>query len=441
MKLPRYTEYANCGLTGIDSIPAHWDPSSLKRIVSEISSGVSVNAADEPAPEGAIGVLKTSCVYSGRFDAAENKTVVLDELDRVACPVTAGSLIVSRMNTPSLVGAAGLADRDIPNLYLPDRLWRIKFADALPEFVHFWTLTPQYRAQVQVACAGTSSSMQNLSQQDFLMFIVPLPPQQEQSAIADFLDRETAKIDALIAEQERLLELLAEKRQASITYAVTKGLNSAAPMKGSGVAWLGDVPAHWGVEQSRRLFCVRSEPAWPEDRMLTASQKHGVLYQADFVEREGRRVVEVILGKESLKHVEPDDFIISMRSFQGGLEWCQLRGSTSFHYVMITPVKHVYPRFFSYLFKSLTYIQALRSTTDLIRDGQELRYSNFVQVPLPVIPLEEQFQIADHLDAEIAKIDSLSHEAARAVLLLRERRSALIAAAVTGQFDVRGIAW
>ena len=95
------------------------------------------------------------------------------------------------------------------------------------------------------------------------------------------------------------------------------------------------------------MFKVRSETALPTDRMLTASQKYGVLYQTDFVEREGRRVVEVILGKENLKHVEPDDFIISMRSFQGGIEWCKLAGSTSFHYVMLTPVKHVHPPFFA----------------------------------------------------------------------------------------------
>src|SRR5205085_912693 len=145
--------------------------------------------------------------------------------------------------------------------------------------------------------------------------------------------------------------------------------------------------------QSRRMFVVRSEPALPSDRMLTASQKYGVLFQADFVELEGRRVVEVIMGTESLKHVEPDDFIISMRSFQGGIEWCKVRGSTSFHYVMLKPVKGVHPPFFAHLFKSVTYIQALRTTTDLIRDGQELRYSNFVQVDLPLVPLDEQSQI------------------------------------------------
>jgi len=89
----------------------------------------------------------------------------------------------------------------------------------------------------------------------------------------------------------------------------------------SGVSWLGEIPEHWSICQSRRMFSMRSEPALPSDKMLTASQKYGVLYQEDYVRLEGRRVVEVILGLNSLKHVEPDDFIISMRSFQGGIEW------------------------------------------------------------------------------------------------------------------------
>ena len=201
--------------------------------------------------------------------------------------------------------------------------------------------------------------------------------------------------------------------------------------KGSNVNWLGDIPAHWQILQSRRMFAVRSEPALPTDKMLTASQKYGVLYQSDFVEMEGRRVVEVVLGIENLKHVEPDDFIISMRSFQGGIEWCKLCGSTSFHYVMLKPLKHVIPAFFAYLFKSQPYIQALRRTTDLIRDGQELRFSNFAQVALPVIPEDEQIAIAAFLDGETSKIDALIAEQEKLLSLLAEKRQATISHAVT----------
>jgi type I restriction enzyme S subunit len=153
--------------------------------------------------------------------------------------------------------------------------------------------------------------------------------------------------------------------------------------------------------------------------------------QAEFVEREGRRVVEVIHGKDNLIQVEPDDFVISMRSFQGGLEWCRFSGSTSFHYVPVTPIKHVVPRFFAHLLKSDRYISALRSTTNLIRDGQEIRYSNFVQVPLPIIPASEQVAIANFLDRETSKIDALIAEQQRLIELLQEKRQAVISHAVT----------
>ncbi|MGD0040379.1 MAG: restriction endonuclease subunit S, partial [Isosphaeraceae bacterium] len=112
--------------------------------------------------------------------------------------------------------------------------------------------------------------------------------------------------------------------------------------------------------------------------------------------------------------------------------------SATFHYVVLVPVKHVHPPFFAYLFKSISYIHALRATADLIRDGQDLRYSHFVQVNLPLIPLDEQAAIAAFLDCETAKLDTLTAKAERAIELLQERRTALISAAVTGKIDVRG---
>ena len=204
-----------------------------------------------------------------------------------------------------------------------------------------------------------------------------------------------------------------------------------AEYKESGVAWLGLIPSHWEVVQSRRLFKARRESAKEDDVMLTASQKYGMIPQSEFVKKEGRRVVEVIKGKENLIHVEPDDFVISMRSFQGGLEWCRYKGSTSFHYVPITPIKNVVPSFFAHVLKSAAYISALRSTTNLIRDGQEIRYSNFVQAPLPIVPEKEQLAIANFLDRETAKIDTLIAEQERLIKLLQEKRQAVISHAVT----------
>ncbi|MCP9791495.1 restriction endonuclease subunit S [Vulcanococcus limneticus] len=201
--------------------------------------------------------------------------------------------------------------------------------------------------------------------------------------------------------------------------------------KDSGVEWLGEVPEHWSVGQSRRRFALRNQRAHEDDEQLTASQKLGIVKQIDFVESEGRRVVEVIKGADILKHVEPGDFIISMRSFQGGIEYSLYRGSISSAYVMLSPIKDIHPGFFRWLFKSDRYIQALQSTSNLVRDGQALRFSNFTQVDLPLIPHSEQASIASFLDDETAKIDALIAEQQRLIELLQEKRQAVISQAVT----------
>jgi hypothetical protein len=149
------------------------------------------------------------------------------------------------------------------------------------------------------------------------------------------------------------------------------------------------------------------------------------------MEREGRAVVRVIHGADILKHVEPNDFVISMRSFQGGIEWCGERGCISSAYVMLIPSAGIVPAFFRYLFKSGLYIQALQSTTNLVRDGQAMRYANFTQIDLPIIPQDEQIRIAGFLDFEIAKIDVLVEEQRRLIDLLKEKRQAVISHAVT----------
>ena len=254
--------------------------------------------------------------------------------------------------------------------------------------------------------------------------------------IIEFLDYETAKIDELIEKQQNLIKLLKEKRQAVISHAVTKGLDPDAPMKDSGVEWLGEVPKHWGLINSKWLFAERKLRANIGEEMLTASQKHGIIPQKKFMELEGQKVVRVQVGHDILKLVEPNDFVISMRSFQGGIEFSAVRGAVSSAYVPLVPASSVYVDYFKYLFKSGPYIQALQSTTNLVRDGQALRFANFSQIDLPVIDTEEQKNIANYLLNEIPKINSLIDKAASLIELFKERREALISAAVTGKIDV-----
>jgi type I restriction enzyme S subunit len=205
--------------------------------------------------------------------------------------------------------------------------------------------------------------------------------------------------------------------------------------KDSGVEWLGEIPAHWEAVRSKRLFTLRNVRAHPEDIQLTASQQHGVIPQTEFMAREGRRVVQVLTGADILKRVEANDFVISMRSFQGGIEWSRYSGAISSAYVVLAPSASVWHPFFFYLLKSKHYIQALQSTSDLVRDGQALRYENFTQVALLFVPFDEQRTIGAFLDRETARVDALVAKKERLMQLLQEKRTGLITRAVTKGLD------
>jgi type I restriction enzyme S subunit len=446
MSFPCYPEYKDSGVEWLGEVPGHWEVKALKNVISRIESGVSVNAIDTPAAEGEIGVLKTSCVYRGWFDPAENKAVVPEEYERVACPVTAGTLIVSRMNTPDLVGAAGMVGESHPRLFLPDRLWQVHFAEAHAAFIHYWTHSPLYRAQVQQVCAGASSSMQNLAQDQFRAFTLALPPVREQTAIAAFLDRETAKIDALVAEQQSLIALLKEKRQALISHAVTKGLDPDVPMKGSGVAWLGEVPAHWEVLKLKHVspeitvgivvepskyYCETGVPAL---RSLNVKSGSILLENLVFISEEANEA----LAKSCLRAGD----IVAVRSGQPGTSAVipeELDGCNCIDLLIIRRPKGGSEHYLCwYLSSDPALRQFAEGSGGAIQQHFNVSTATSLQVATP--PPAEQLRIDQFLRSEVSKFDALVLEAEATIDLLQERRTALISAAVTGKIDVRRLA-
>ena len=212
------------GMEWLGNIPENWKIKKVKHGFPRLLSGVSVNSESNQADEGEPGVLKTSCVYGNKFTPSENKKIVEDEVTRASCPVRKNSLIISRMNTPELVGNCGFIDRDYFNLFLPDRLWIATFTsrDQIYSKYAWYLLTSRAYVLLTGALAtGTSDSMKNLSQESFLNIAIPFPPLPEQQAIATYIDRETAKIDALSAKVETIIERLKEYRTALISEAVT----------------------------------------------------------------------------------------------------------------------------------------------------------------------------------------------------------------------------
>lgn len=203
-------------------------------------------------------------------------------------------------------------------------------------------------------------------------------------------------------------------------------------MKDSGVAWLSEIPENWQVVPPKALFRLRKDKAAPGDHQLTASQQHGIIYQDNYMALTGNRVVTVEKDFSILKRVEKGDFVISMRSFQGGLEYSENAGSISSAYVMLVPnLEYIVPEFYKWLFKSPTYITALQCTSNLIRDGQALRYNNFVQVPLCIIPKDEQKKIARILGEKCQKIDALIANVQAQIEKLKAYKQSVVREAVT----------
>ena len=222
----------------------------------------------------------------------------------------------------------------------------------------------------------------------------------------------------------------------------------ARKMKDSGIEWIGEIPEGWRTINPKALFTQRKDKAQKGERQLTSSQQYGILYQDDYMELTGSKVVTVEKDFDILKHVEAGDFVISMRSFQGGLEYSTKSGAISSAYVMLVPnLELVYPRFYRWLLKSSVYIDALQRTTNMVRDGQAMRYSNFAQVRLFTLPLDEQKSRADFLDLECSSIDKILFETRSSIEEYKKLKQAVITQAVTkgvrGKREMKdsGIEW
>ena len=431
-----YSEYKWSGIEWLGETPKSWKP--IKFGITNSSAELGGNYLAGEGEEG-IPVIKMGNL--GRGVVNLNKVERLPQHENFDSKhlLKNGDFLFNTRNSLDLVGKVSMWRGELDHAVYNSNVLRITFHDHFVDstaFMNYLFNSSLGLSQLRLIAKGTTN-VAAIYYKELTCLVFSLPPTEEQHKIANFLDHETAKLDALIEKQQQLIKLLKEKRQAVISHAVTKGLNPNAPMRDSGVEWLGEEPAHWGLGCSKWMFRERKTKAHKSDEMLTASQKYGVIPQKEFMRLEQQKIVQVQKGYDILKHVETDDFVISMRSFQGGIEYSSYAGAVSSAYVPLVSVKAICNGYFKYLFKSKQYIQALQSTTNLVRDGQALRYGNFIQVLLPLVPLGEQRAIAEFLNNEIDKIDELIGKAEEGIPLMQERRTALISAAVTGKIDVR----
>ena len=412
MSFPRYSAYKDSGVPWLGSIPSHWEVHRLKSLFNLMKR-------DPREEDGIVTAFRDGEVTLRANRRVDGFTNAVQEIGYQG--IRHGDLVIHAMD--AFAGAIGVSDSDgkstpVYSVCTPKRPWVDSW---------YYGLTLRHMALsgfVNSLAKGIRERSTEFRWADASVVILPMPPIEEQVAIKEFIAYETAKIDALVAEQERLIELLKEKREAVISHAVTKGLDPSVPMKDSGVAWLGEVPAHWEVVRLRFLCDIGT------GNFDTADAVEGgefpFFIRSESVERLNQFThdCEAVLtsgdgaGVGKIFHHHVGKFAAHQRVY------------------VFQNFRRVSGVFFHLYLASNFYKVALeggaKSTVDSLRRPLIANFCTTVPPP------EEQTQIVAAAKQLGAYYEALISEAEMAVELLLERRSALISAAVTGQIDVRG---
>ena len=417
-------EMKDSGIEWIGEIPKEWKIDKIKYHLKR----------NEPKNHGNAIVLSVYRDYGviPKDSRDDNHNVTSEDTSKYKY-VKKGQLVINKMKA----WQGSLAVSDYNGIVSP-AYFIYDFTDEEYNHKYFHYLVRNcYKEEFKRISGGIREGQWDLSPEAFANTLALLPPLVEQKYIANYLDLQCSEIDATAEDIQKEISLLEEYKKSVITEAVTKGLNPDAEMKDSGIKWIGKIPINWQAVNPRWLFAQRKDRAKKGMEQYTASQKYGVISQKDYMNRIGGSIVTVQKDFDILKMVCEGDFVIHMRSFQGGLEYSEHTGSISSAYVMLIPQKNTGEcRYFKWLFKSASYINALQSTSNLIRDGQAMRYSNFIQIIIPYPPLDEQQQIADFLDTKCSEIDAIIADKKHQRGILADYKKSLIYEYVTGKKEV-----
>lgn len=443
MSFPRYPAYKASGVEWLGEVPEHWDVSSFRHCLSHMFNGLTATQVDEA--EKTVPVTRIETISFGVIDESKLGFINLEDAraDRL---LMSGDILFSNINSLNMVGkcafyAGGRTIYAGMNLLV----LRPEVAKCDPLWLCWLVRSASFRDVVE-SLAKPAINQASVSQSSINSITVACPPLPEQTQITTFLDHETAKIDALVAEQRRLMELLKEKRQTVISNAVTRGLNPDAPMKPSGVEWLGDVPAHWDVLPIKRIVSVpitdgpHETPNFIDEGVPFVSAEavsSGVInfskVRACISEQDNARY--------SLKYAPKLHDIYMVKSGATTGVTAIVEGRTDFN--IWSPLAAIrcnegsVPHFVLNFMRSKHFQEAVTLNWSF-GTQQNIGMGVIENLACTVPPVAEQQEIAKMLANESAKFDTLTAEAQRAIDLLQERRIALISAAVTGQIDVRG---
>ncbi|ASL44115.1 Type-1 restriction enzyme EcoKI specificity protein [Burkholderia sp. AD24] len=438
MSMQRYTRYRDSMVQWLGQVPEHWRVSPLKHLVS-LSSGGTPSKDNRDFWDGDVP-------WASAKDLKSEKLVdTIDHITRFAVEsgcanmVPAGNILV--VVRGMILARTFPVVEILEPMAINQDLKGVRPREYLHSRFLAWLLrgsAAESLLRLDEAGHGTKA----LRMEAWTSMQLPVPPLDEQSAIATFLDRETEKIDTLIVEQEKLIALLTEKRQATILHAVTCGLNSDVPMKDTGAKWLGQVPAHWGVGVLTRI--AERVVVGIAEAATHAYVDEGIPILRSTNIRAGRIIGEILhinqafAAERGSKLINAGD-LITVRTGNAGVTAViplELNQCQCFTMLITTLRRPNSANYYCYWMNS----EAAQRYFALEGWGTaqvNISVPILKALPVAIPPGEEQSAIASFLDRETAKFDALKAEAERAVELLKERRSAMIAAAVTGKIDVR----
>jgi type I restriction enzyme, S subunit len=450
MSFPRYPAYKPSGVEWLGEVPEHWEITQLKWQTCRNDGGVWGLDPDGESTD-TIVLRSTEQTVDGKWQLDEPATRSLSPSEKASSVLTKGDLVITKSSGSSAhIGKTTIVTEEIAELdcCYSNFMQRLRLTPSFNPMLAWHALNNRLIREQFDFLSNSTTGLANLNGTMIGQVLIPLAPRTEQDAIATFLDRETAKIDALIAEQQRLIGLLQEKRQAVISHAVTKGLNPNAPMKDSGVEWLGEVPEHWKIMELKRLNEEGSSitygivQAGPHQEQgipyIRTSDMSGDRLLLETCQRTSAEIDEAY----ARSRVREGDLVIAIRATVGKalevpreLEGANLTQGTA----KFSPGQRVSSGFMKFAFAS-SYCQA--------QIGSVAKGATFLEITLDAlrrlifaVPTKDELnQIAQYLSEECAALDILINQSDKACSLLKERRSALISAAVTGQIDVRGLA-
>ena len=421
-------------LAWVDRLPDNWDAKPLRSAADYVVSNIDKVPDDNESP---VRLCNYTDVYNNEFItlAIGFMEVTASEAEIAKFGLAVDDVIITKDSESwDDIGVPALVRETADNLVCGYHLALLRpFKQKMDGAFLFRCLQAKpVRMQLELAANGVTRF--GIPKSEIGTMRVPVPPVAQQRAVADYLDRETARLDALVVAKQQVLRLFAEKRQALITRAVTRGLDASAPLRDSGIPWLRQIPTRWHTERARWLFRERDERSHTgEEELLTVSHLTGVTPRSE----KDVNMFEAATTAGYKICLSGDLVVNTLWAWMGAMGVAPQNGIVSPAYNVYEPGPLLDPDYVDALVRLTVFAQDVaRYSKGVWSSRLRLYPEGFFAVSIPVPSLSEQRDIVTHIANETRKLDELRSATERTTILLKERRAALIAAAVTGQIAV-----